>query len=156
MKPISLIAKQSFLSILGTLSEAVPGGSPGHNSAALANAAPVAAGTTARFDSASFTTKTGRVQLAVSMTLSKNSGTLAAGDVVTFTIVRDSATVIGSQSRFTAATDGSDVIAFSSLAWIDSGLTPGVAHTWGIIATIAGGHTGGILALEASVAVLDI
>lgn len=153
MKPTAALSKASYVSILGALGQGAAGDTT--NVLAQVPAAPVAAGTSARWDSSAFVSKTGRVLIIVQMTLSKNSGTLAAGDVVAFDISKDGGGFIGPDSRATAATNGSDVVAFGALSWIDT-VTPGVSHTYGIVASITGGHTGGILTGEACVTLVDV
>jgi hypothetical protein len=158
MRSVDAFANKAITSTLGQLG-AGASGSVTNNELSQLNAAPVAPGVTARWDSSAFVTRTGRVEVTGSMTLSKNGGTLAAGDVVTFQLVRDSGggqVPVGSQSRVAATAAGADAVAFGSLTWIDAGPAPGSSHTYGILATIAGGHTGGILTSEAAIVVADL
>lgn len=153
MKSVTAIANKAYVSILGALG-AGSAGTPGENYLSQTNASGVVAGATAAWTSSPFVSVTGRVEISAEMTLSKNSGTLAAGDVVIFTMLRDG-TPIGGQSRDTARTNGSDVIADGDLVWVDTPV-PGASHTYAIIATILGGHTAGILTHEATIVVQDI
>ena len=153
MKSVQALANKCYTSILGALG-AGSAGTPGENFLSQTNAAPVAPGATATWSSSPFVSVTGRVEISAEMTLSKNGGTLAAADVVTFTMLRDG-TPIGGQSRDTARANGADAIANGDLIWVDTPV-PGASHTYAIIATILGGHTGGILTHEATIVVQDI
>jgi hypothetical protein len=153
MKSVEALANKAYTSILGALGSGASG-SVSDNYLSQTNAAPVAPGTTATWGSSAFVSRTGRVEISAQMTLSKNGGTLAAGDVVTFTLLRD-ATPIGGQSRDSALANGADAIANGNLVWVDTSV-PGASHTYAIVATITGGHTGGILTHEATIVVQDI
>jgi hypothetical protein len=158
MKSLHALANKAFTSVLGQLGAGASGGVT-NNELSQTNAAPIAPGVTARWDSSPFVPRTGRVEITGSMTLSKNGGTLAAGDVVTFQLVRDSGggqVAVGSQSRVTVTAAGADAIASGALTWIDALVTPGTTHTYGLLATIAGGHTGGILTNEAAITLSDV
>lgn len=151
MKPLNAVAKAAYVSVLGALG-AGSAGTPGENFLSQTNAAPVSAGTTVMWTSSPFVSVTGRVDISAEMTAVE--GTLAAGDVVTFTLLRD-ATPIGGQSRDTAHTNSADVIAFGALVWVDT-VVPGASHTYSIKAAVTGGHTAGILTHEATIVVQDI
>jgi hypothetical protein len=159
MKKISALAIQAFTSILGSLGAGAAGGVT-NDGFSQENAAPIAPGTSARWDSSALLLSSTRVFVSGLMTLSKNGGTLAAGDVVTFQLVRDTGggtIIIGPQVRATAVANGADAIAYAELTWIDTSvITPGTSHTYGIRATITGGHTGGVLTDEASITVFNI
>lgn len=151
------MSKKAQLAVLGALGNGAAG-SPSNNHQAILNAAPIGPAISPSFTSAPFVSRTGSVEIIVTATLSKNGGTLAAGDTVTFTLVEDTGpgTLIGGEARVTATTSGSDVVATASLAWI-TGVTPGVSHVYSVVATIAGAsHTGGFLIGEAVVVLKDV
>lgn len=152
------VARQATLSILGSLGSGASGGVVGNN-LAQTNAAPIAPSTTPHWDSSSFTPRGSRVLVIATMTASKNGGTLAAGDGVTFSLIRDvggTPVTVGGTERAAAATvTGGDVVANATLAFIDT-VTPSAAHTYSIEAAPSGGHTAGILTGEASIVVIDL
>jgi len=152
MKAAQSLANRSVTSVLGSVGRGAAG-SVTNNFLSQLNAAPIGPGVSATWAISAFVSKTGNVSLAGGATLSKNGGTLAAGDVVTFTLLRDGV-AIGPDQRVTATTAGSDVVATASIDWVDTGALG--SHVYAIKATIAGGHTGGFLADEASVVAIDV
>ncbi len=147
------IAKKSLVAVLGALGQGAAGSVTANFDNEL-NAAPVAAGVTAAFQGSVFTTRTGRTLVSGGMTLSKNSGTLTAGDVVTFQLTNNG-TPIGPTRTVTATTAGSDVVATCAITWVDTNVAA-TACRYGILATITGGHTGGVLADQASITAVDL
>ncbi len=151
------LALKSLVSVLGSLGSGASGGIESNN-LAQTNAAPIGPNASVHWDSSSFVSRTGRVLIIGSMALSKNGGTLAAGDSTQFALVRDVAGVpitVGGPQRAGGVTTGGDVTSDSTLAFIDT-VIPGSTHTYSISAIISGGHTGGILTGEATIVVIDL
>jgi hypothetical protein len=153
MKSIQALANKAYTSILGALGSGASG-TPSNNEVSQLNAAPIAAGATVSWVASALVTRTGKVLVSVNMTASKNGGTLAAGDVVTFQMTRNGAP-IGAQARVTATTAGGDVVATAALTWVDALAVPGTSYAYGIIATPSA-HTCGLLVGEAAATAIDI
>jgi hypothetical protein len=110
------------------------------NSLNQANAAPVGPANAVSWTSSAFIPRTGFVRIGAQMTVTGTGGTAVAGDAITFSIVRDGATVIGAPLQLNIA-PGTLVTSAGTLLWEDS-VTPGTSHTWAIRATdFTGGHT---------------
>lgn len=149
---VSLTSK-AIVSVLGALG-AGAAGSVTNNHLSQLNAAPIAPSTTPTWTASAFTSRTGAVRVQAQMTVSKNGGTMAAGNVISYSLLRNGS-AIGGTARVTAATSGSDVTAFANLAWIDNAPVDGAIYA--IEAVInAGSSTAGVIASEASITVMDV
>lgn len=154
MRPIALLSKQAFVSILGALGQGAAG-TPGNNNLSQQNAAPIALGAVLNWTSSAFTSRTGKVLVLGTMTMSKGGGTLVAADQVIFVLVRDQAGAnipISASVRIGAVTTGADVCAIGFAAVVDS--PPTGAHTYTIQASAV--HTGTVLTAEASITAIDV
>jgi hypothetical protein len=153
VKSAQAIANKARTAILGALGRGAAG-SVTNNATGQLNAAPIGPSVSATWALSAFVSATGKVFLSGQVTLSKNGGTLTAGDEVTFTLLEDG-TPIGSTTKATATTDGGDVIATSSLSWVN--VTDSASHVYAIRAAITGGvHTGGFLVAAAALSAIDI
>jgi hypothetical protein len=152
MKSVTALANKAYTSILGALGRGASG-SPSGNNLSQTNAAPIGPGATVEWDSSAFVSGTGKVL--VVGTISVAPGTLADGDAVTVQIFRDGTTPVGGTSEVGAVTATGSVKAFGVATFIDTP-APGASHTYGVRASIGGGHTAQILTGDATIVVVDL
>lgn len=158
MRPISSISKQAWVSILGALGRGASGTPASNDLAQINTGGPIGPATSVHWDSSAFISNTGKVLVVGIATASKAGGTLAAGDLVTFELIRDFAgtpVVISAAQRVGAVTTGADVTANCVCSFVDQ-VTPGVSHTYSIQAAVSGGHTAEFAMSEATILVIDI
>jgi len=147
MNSLTALANRAFTSILGAIGSGAAGG-PSSNNLSQINAAPIGPSATPQWDSSPFTSRTGRVLVMGTMSLS--GGTLADTDQVTGNLLQDG---VGISAQTVTGASGA-VADFASVMIVT--VTPGVAHTFSVAASVGGGHTASIATGHANITCIDL
>jgi hypothetical protein len=126
------------------------------NHTSQTNAGVVGPGLTFIFNSAPFTSRTGKVLVFGTGLITAVGGTLASGDTTTSEIMRDGAAIPGFPGPYGGGLAGAGLSASASAGGIVDSVAPGSTHVWGIQSSIGGGHTAGYQIGEALITIVEL